>query len=263
MIDQFIKEFDIYLLIIVLILGFIGGLFDNSFGMGYGLLTPIFIILGFNLLVIVPTLLLAQAMTGFSGTIFHSLNKNIDFRSRKNRETKIYFLFTITGIIGTVLAVIFAVTFSELFMLIYIGSMMIVVGFIVLLKIRLNGSWHSLYVISIIAGFNKAISGGGYGPLVTNGQLMSGSEVRESVGVTQFSESTISIIGFLLYFILNDFIQIMLTIQLAIIMVLSGMFSAPIGAIIARYLSEKIARTTVAWLSITLGIITLLRILLI
>jgi hypothetical protein len=258
--NQFITELDVYLLIIVLILGFLGGLFDNSFGMGYGLLTPIFIFMGFDILVIVPTLLLSQAMTGFSGTIFHSININVNFGSANNRETRIYILFTITGIIGTILAVIFALTFSHLFMLLYIGFMMITVGAIFLFRIRFDGGWHKLYAISIIAGFNKAISGGDYGPLVTSGQLMSGGNVRNSVGVTQFSESTISILGFLLYFILNNFVQIWLTIQLAIIMVFSGMFSAPIGAIIARKLDEEVARKTVAILAISLGIITLVRI---
>jgi uncharacterized membrane protein YfcA len=145
-------------------------------------------------------------------------------------------------------------------MLLYIGFMMVFVGAIVLFKIRFDGGWHKLYAVSIIAGFNKAISGGGYGPLVTSGQLMSGGSVRSSVGVTQFSESTISILGFLLYFIFHNFVQIWLTIQLAIIMVFSGMFSAPLGAIIARKLDEEIARKTVPILAITLGIITLFRI---
>ena len=92
---------------------------------------------------------------------------------------------------------------------------------------------------------------------------MSGSEVKHSVGVTQFSESTISALGFLLYVVLNDFSQIILTFQLAIIMVISGMISAPVGAMVARKLREDVARITVAVLSMTLGTISLLRILVI
>lgn len=258
---QLITEFDVFLLLAALTLGFLGGLFDNSFGMGYGLLSPIFVFMGFDILVVVPTLLLSQAITGFSGTVFHQLNNNVNFGSGHSRELKIYLLFTITGIIGTILAVIFAFNFSDFAIMLYIGLMMLTVGLIVLFKVNFGKSWLKLYAISIIAGFNKSISGGGYGPIATSGQLMSGGQVRNSVGVTQFSESTISIIGFMLYFILNDFVQIYLTIQLAIIMVLSGMFSAPIGAMIARKLDEEIARKTVAFLSMTLGIIMLLRIL--
>lgn len=259
---QIITEFDEYLLLLAIFLGFLGGLFDNSFGMGYGLLSPIFVFIGFDILVVVPTLLLSQAITGFSGTIFHSLNKNVNFGSKETRESRIYYLFTFAGVVGTIFAVFFAINLPDLFLLLYIGLMMMIIGIIVLFKINFGGSWNKLYAISVIAGFNKAISGGGYGPLVTSGQLMAGGEVRNSVGVTQFSESTISILAFLLYFVFNDFAQIMLTIQLAIIMVFSGMFSAPIGAIIARKLDESVARKVVAWLSISIGIITLLRILL-
>ncbi|MFX1397998.1 MAG: hypothetical protein ACFFAS_13255 [Promethearchaeota archaeon] len=92
--------------------GFIGGLLDNSFGMGYGLITPIFVLLKFNLLVIVPILLLSQAITGFSGTFFHIYNKNVDFTSKGDCEKKIMIIFTSTGILGTLVAVFFTITIS-------------------------------------------------------------------------------------------------------------------------------------------------------
>jgi uncharacterized membrane protein YfcA len=259
---SFIHEFDVTIFFIAMILGFIGGFFDNSFGMGYGLLTPIFLLLGFDPLVVVPTLLLSQAITGFSGTIFHYLYKNVDFSSASNRESKVFGLFTFMGIIGTILAIFIAFSFSDLVMLLYIGSMMVIVGFIVLFKINFNGSWNKLYLISIVAGFNKAISGGGYGPLVTSGQIMSGSDVKNSVGVTQFSECILSALAFLIYFILNDFVKIIFTIQLALIMVISGAFAAPIGALVAKRLKESVARKIVGISSMTLGMMTILRILL-
>ncbi|MGV9205089.1 MAG: hypothetical protein ACOC44_13845 [Promethearchaeia archaeon] len=100
-------------------------------------------------------------MTGFSGTIFHNLYKNVDFSQVANRETKIFGLFTVMGIIGTILAIFIAFSFSKVVLLLYIGSIMLIVGVIVFFKINFNGSWNKLYIISIVAGFNKAISGGG------------------------------------------------------------------------------------------------------
>ena len=260
MLLQIITEFDIELLIIAIVTGFIGALLDNSFGMGYGLLTPIFVFLGFDIRVVVPTLLFSQAMTGFAGVVFHQINKNLSFGKLGNRETKVFFLFTIVGILGSLIALIFAVSFSDLFMLVYIGIMMILVGLIVLVRMDFRKSWNVLYVISAVAGFNKAISGGGYGPLVTTGQLMAGYKVRNSVGITQFSEATISTLGFMFYTLFNDFTQVVLTLELGIIMVIAGLVSAPIGARVARKLEERLAKRVVAVLSITLGIITLLRI---
>ncbi|MHA1150419.1 MAG: sulfite exporter TauE/SafE family protein [Promethearchaeota archaeon] len=259
---KYITEFDIYLLIIVLICGFIGGLLDNSFGMGYGLLTPIFILMGFHLLIIVPSLLLSQAITGFSGSFFHILHKNIDLTSRGDRESRIVILFTTTGIIGTLFAVIFTIAISELLILLYIGIMMILIGVVVLYKINFNESWNKLIGISVIAGFNKAISGGGYGSLVTSGQLMTGSTMRNSIGVTQLSESLISILAFILYMYLHETFQFWLSVQLALSMLITGILAAPLGAKIAKVLNDETGRKTVAFLSIILGVIMLLRILL-
>jgi uncharacterized protein len=249
------------LLILTIILGFIGGLFDNSFGMGYGLLTPIFFSLGFSLLVIVPTLLLSQAITGFSGAIFHLLFKNVDFKTVKSKESKVAILFTFTGILGIIFALLFIISFPVIVMNLYLGLMMISVGLIVLFNLSLVDSWKRLYFIAAIAGFNKAISGGGYGTLVTSGQLMTGSKVRNSIGATQLSEAILSILSYILYISsLIDFSETILTIQLSLIMIISGVAASPIGALIAKKLKEETARKVVGILSVSLGAISLIRI---
>jgi uncharacterized membrane protein YfcA len=148
-------------------------------------------------------------------------------------------------------------------MLLYIGSMMIIVGIIVAFKIRFHFSWRKLYLISAIAGFNKAISGGGYGSLVTSGQIMSGIIVKKSIGVTQFSECTISAFGYLMYIILIPFSEIILTLQLSIIMSLAGLFAAPFGALLVKKIKDNLARKIVGILSIILGLISLIRLIII
>ena len=248
--------------IIALILGFLGGLFDNSFGMGYGMITPIFLLLGIDTLIIIPTLLLSQAITGFSGTMFHLIFKNLEMKSEKSQAAKIFFIFVGLGSIGTISAVLFVIALERIFMHIYLGTMMIAVGAIVFFKFKFKFSWKKLVGIGTVAGFNKAISGGGYGTLVTNGMIMSDIKVKKSVGITQFSEATLSALGFLLYIIPNEISEVFLTLKLAIIMVMSGVFSAPIGALIAKKLNERIARKTVGILSIVLGILTFIRIIL-
>ncbi|MBD3188402.1 TSUP family transporter [Candidatus Bathyarchaeota archaeon] len=254
-----IEGLDPLILFISLILGFAGGFIDNALGMGYGLLTPFFIFLGFDPLLVVPTLLLSQMIAGFSGTIFHVFYKNVDFKGARTRETRIYVLFTTSGVIGTVIAAIFAIKIEQWFILLYIGLMMIAVGIITRFKIKFNGSWHKLYIISAIAGFNKAISGGGYGPLVTSAQIMVGSDVKNSVGVTQFSESTISAIGYVIYLIYQDLTQVLFTIQMSIIMVISGAIAAPLGALLVKNLKEELARKIVGTSSLILGIISIAR----
>ncbi len=227
--------------------------------MGYSLLTPIFVLLGFDPLIVVPTLLLSQTVAGLSGTIFHRLFRNIEFKSPTHREGKIYLLFTVFGVAGAILSAALAVTLPAWFTLLYIGFMMLIVGFIVRFKISFTGGWWKMYLASGIGGFNKAISGGGYGPLVTSVQIMSGSDVKSSVGITQFSEATISTIGFLIYVAFNSTSMVIQILQSALVFVLTGAVAAPMGALFVRHLDDSKAREAVGFVSIVLGIITILR----
>jgi hypothetical protein len=247
------------LLLVMILLGFLGGFVDNAFGMGYSLLTPIFILIGFDPLIVVPTLLLSQTVAGLTGSVFHRLFKNIEFSSPNRREAKIYILFTTIGVIGAVISATLAVTLPDWFMLAYIGLMMLIVGIVVHFKISFTGGWWKMYLASGIGGFNKAISGGGYGPLVTSVQIMTGSDVKSSVGITQFSESTISSIAFLMYIALTDIYRVILVLQSAIVMVVTGAAAAPLGALFVRRLDERRARRVVGTCSVLLGLVTLLR----
>ncbi len=60
-------------------------------------------------------------------------------------------------------------------------------------------SWKRLIAIGLISSFNKGISGGGYGPLVTGGQVLSGREARSAVGSTSFAEGLVCLVGLLTY----------------------------------------------------------------
>jgi hypothetical protein len=52
-------------------------------------------------------------------------------------------------------------------------------------------SWRKLFAIGLISAFNKGISGGGYGPLVTGGQIINGRESKSSIGNTTLVESNV------------------------------------------------------------------------
>ncbi len=53
--------------------------------------------------------------------------------------------------------------------------------------------------VSFVASFNKGISGGGYGPLVMGGQMLSGVDAKSAVGITAFAEAITCLVGFLVY----------------------------------------------------------------
>ena len=64
-------------------------------------------------------------------------------------------------------------------------------------------SWRKIMGISFLAALNKGISGGGYGPLVMGGQILSGVNAKNAVGITAFAEAVTCFIGFILYLVMG------------------------------------------------------------
>jgi hypothetical protein len=251
---------DIAFLVLIIFLGFVAALADSALGMGYGLLSPILISLGLNPLVVVPVLLISQMTTGLTGTIFHALYKNVDLSSKETQDSKATILFALMGFLGMTLAVLLAINLSEDYVMLYIGIIVILGGLLMLPEIKFPFSWTRLYLLSCLASFNKAISGGGYGPIMTVGQMTSGREARESVAVTDLSEAFLSGYGFILYLILGTFSSnLLLTIELALIMIISGIVATPLGALCTKRLKKKFTKKIIGSVSIIIGIFTLVR----
>lgn len=250
-----------YIMLIIIILGFTGAYIDNAFGMGYGTLTPILIALGFDHLIVVPVILIAQLSSGISGSIFHAIFRNVEIDSKETKDVKIIVLLTTFGAIGVTLAVFVAVNVSKLFVNLYIGIMIIVVGIMMIREVGFKFTWKKMYLVSAIASFNKGISGGGYGPITTSGQVITGRDHEESVATSVMSESILSGLGFLLFFLLNGFPDVELTIQLMIILIISAIAATPLGALTADKLRKEKAKKYIGIISILLGIFTIIRVL--
>jgi len=254
-----------YLLILVIILGFSGAFLDSSMGMGYGLLAPIFLILGLDIFIVIPVLLFSQMTTGFAGTIFHLLYNNVDFRSSEAQNLKTSLLFIGMGSIGMTIAVLLAINISVIILMLYIGILMIVAGLLMFPKIKFKYSVKRMVLLNGLASFNKAISGGGYGPIMTIGQMASGRDARQSVAFTDFIEAFLSGFGFLLYLIFNEYIHInlVITFQMSLIMIISGIVATPLGALVTKRLQEKHTKNIIGVVSISIGIFTLIRLILV
>jgi hypothetical protein len=254
------QSMDVFLLIFIILLGFLAALSDSALGMGYGLLSPILISLGLDPLVVVPVLLISQMTTGFAGTIFHTLYKNVDLSSSETQDSRATILFALMGLLGMTLAILLVINLSKEYVMLYIGIIVIIGGLLMLPDINFKFSWTRLYLLSGLASFNKAISGGGYGPIMTVGQMTSGREAKESVPVTDLSEAILSGYGFILYLILDSFSKnLIFTLELALTMIISGIIATPIGALCTKRLKKKAAKKIIGALSILIGILTIIR----
>jgi len=265
--------------IILLITGaFICELIDSSLGMMYGtILSPILLIAGFDLIVVVPAILFSQTIGGLTASIFHHKFKNINF-SLKSKDPKfiikIFFeiglidslkkvttrdfrvgsFVAMFGIIATFISVLIAVNIPKELLKTYIGLLVISMGLILLWKPVFKFSWKKIWAISIISAFNKSVTGGGFGPVVTNGQVMAGRSVKNSIGTTTFAGVPICITGFLMYLLIEGISDWNLIGFLSI----GAVVAAPLGArITASFKSEKRLKFFLGILSIFLGILVI------
>ena len=139
-------------------LAFVCEWIDASLGMGYGtILSPVLILFGLPPLLIVPSILLTQAIGGFSASIFHHKYHNVAFNINSKAKNPFYalkrlkekgiryclnrgisedlktvFIITSLGIIATIAAAFIAIGISKTALSIYIGALVLVMGLFLL-----------------------------------------------------------------------------------------------------------------------------------
>jgi len=85
-------EISVALFLILFLFAFVCEFIDSSMGMGYGtILSPVLIIMGFDPLVVVPSILLSQAFGGLSASVFHHQFRNVSF-NRSSKDFKVFYI---------------------------------------------------------------------------------------------------------------------------------------------------------------------------
>lgn len=241
----------------VLVLSFLCGYFDASLGMGYGsTLTPILLILGFTPLQIVPSILVAQFVGGFAAGFAHHKAGNVNLKPG-SYAFKLSILLAVSSIIGSIVGVSIAVHINAYVSSILIGVIITSVGIVVIMtyKKEYTFHWWKMAVIGVFAAFNKGISGGGYGPVVTGGQIVSGVKPRQAVGVTQLSEGLVCIAGIIVYLAYGVKIDWVLTLA----MFVGALIAIPLSAITVRALQSRTLTFLIGGFTTILGIVALLK----
>lgn len=228
---------------------------DGSIKMGFGLLTPLLLVIYKEPVVIIAVTLLTQMFVGFSETIFHAYYR----RTSPNQEARKYtFIFTVITMIGVLVGVILLLILPEIVILIYIGLMIISIGIFILLNILslINVTGERMYLIGLVSGFNQGMSGAGYGPLAKFYQSTL-DDTTATKWITSLSEAIISGFGFVIIMIFRSIM--ILDFQLLIVLAISGVIASPLGCILREQLSpRKMIKSLVGVLSILLGIILLI-----
>jgi uncharacterized membrane protein YfcA len=228
---------------------------DSSLGMGYGTtLTPILLLAGFAPLDIVPAILLSEALTGAAAGLLHQRDGNVNFLRDARACRTALFLIALSAV-GAIAAAVLAVKISKEALTLFIATIIIAMGLIILFTLNRPFRYRPSGIVAIgaVAAFNKGLSGGGYGPLVTAGQVVSGLPSKAAVAITSVAESFTCVIGLAAYLVLGHQINWGLVIPLAG----GALLSVPIATLSVRRLPERGLRLIVGVVTVALGALAL------
>ena len=267
----------------IVIMAFVCEYMDSTLGMGYGTtLTPVLLIMGYEPLQVVPVVLISELISGLLAGTLHHKEGNVNFkpkiidlpaiakelkflnyikiiRKAIPRHLKVALVLATCSIIGTVGAVFIAISIPKLWIKLYIGFLVLSMGVVIIacFNKKFNFSWKKIVSLGLLASFNKGISGGGYGPVVTSGQILSGVDGKSAVGITSLAEGLTCAVGIIAYlFISKD----PLDLRLAPFIILGAVLSIPFSVKSVKKMTEKKIKMGIAILTITLGIVTIIKV---
>lgn len=232
--------------------------FDASTGMGYGTtLSPMLLLFGYHPLQIVPAILISELLAAGTAAFTHHSFGNVDFRPG-TRDFKVAVTLGLCSLVGAVAAVMVAVSIPVIYLKTWIGAVVLIVGILIITNVEraIPFSWPKMIAFGFGASFNKGLSGGGYGPLVTGGQLLCGVRSKTAIAITALAEGITCGVGALTYYLTKDVVDW----SLAPPMILAVLCAVPFAALTVRALGTKTLTIIIGVATMTLGTVTLLKI---
>jgi uncharacterized membrane protein YfcA len=230
---------------------------DSTFGMGFGtILTPLLMLVGFPPTQVVPTILVSELLTGLltSGSmhVFGIVNLRPGTSGFLAAMT-----LSICSFFGAVAAVLVAIHIPRKLMALWIAGIVIAMGLLILFKRKpMKYSYPKLLGLGLLASFNKGFSGGGYGPLLTGGQIVAGLAPKEAVAITSFAESFTCFVSLMTYLVTRKPILNPLTLPL----VLGAVCSIPLSVHVLRRTQDRRLKRILGVGVILLGLLLILGI---
>ena len=242
-----------YWIVLIALIGFALSIMDSSMGMGYGTIgSPLLIILGFSSKVVVPSILFSQAVAGIIAVTLHQRYKNVNILLKGN-DLGIVARLIMFGLTGTIIASFVIINISKLYLNMYIGILIACMAVVTLAGLNFRFSWSKVNILSIISGFNKALSGGGYGPVATTGLLISGNPLRNTVGATLFSMIFMNLTAFGIYLSTKS----LSSMELPIFLTIGALVGSQIGPGITGKMGSRNSRRIFSVIALVLGILTI------
>ena len=263
--------------VVILVIAFLSEYTDSTLGGGYGtILAPILLLMGFSPLQVVPAILLSEFVTGMFAAFMHHKAGNVmfDFRNDpdhkirkrlgklgympKSKEAKVAIVLAMCSVVGTVIAVVIAVRLPKFYMKLFIGLIVLAMGVLIILKHKKTQRflWKKIIALGALASFKKGMSGGGYGPLVTSGQVLSGLESKAAVAITSLAEGLTCLVGIAAYYMLSSGVEW----KLAPILTVAAVASVPLSVYTVKRIKTKSFTLIIGITTTCLGAFTLIKV---
>jgi len=267
--------------ITIVVIAFICEYIDSTLGMGYGtILTPVLLMMGYSPLQVVPAILLSELITGLLAAFGHHKVGNVNLKPRTTEFRQIIGKLSALGyintfkqevpfhlktaivlaacsIFGTLAAVFLAISIPTFWLKLYIGLLVFGIGVMILstLKRKYIFSWKKIFALGTIASFNKGMSGGGYGPVVTGGQILSGINSKSAIGITSLAEGSTCLVGVIAYSLTKSVIDW----KLAPYLIIGAVLSVPLSVFTVKRMKTNMLSLIIGIIVILLGIVTLIK----
>jgi len=235
----------------IMLLAMLFEFMDASAGMGFGTaITPLLLVLGFDPLQIVPVVMIQQGVAGLVGAFLHREFENVEWKIKPMSETvKLWLIIAVVGCLSVAFSITAVYAYFKVgktWIKLYVALLLLVMGIVSVLQSRKERSYRprKMFGFAALAGFNKGVGGGGYGPVVTVGGLLSGVPVKSMLAVTAISEGTVSTFAIVVWFAMLG-AGIELDFVLLPTMMLATMFSAIMAPYMTRVFPEKMWRVVV------------------
>ncbi len=198
---------------------------DSFLGMMYGtVLSPLLILAGYDAKTVVPAILISQAIGGFIASWRHHKLGNASF-SKGTVDRQISLKVIWLGVLASFFGVFLSVSIPAKALNTYIALLVIAIGVMIFLRRTLIMTSAKMFVLGFVSAFNKALSGGGFGPLVAGGQLVfKDRHEKGAIGSTDFAEAPICLVSFVIWLILKEFPDLSLTSPLCLGAGVGGFF---------------------------------------
>ena len=180
------------------------------------------------------------------------------FRRGVPLPLKVAIILALCGIIGSLIAVFVAISLPKLYLRIYIGILIFITGIIILAtrNRQYSFSWKKLTLLGMVASFNKGMSGGGYGAVVTCGQMLSGLNEKTAIAITSLAEGLTCFVGVTAYVLIGGIVDW----TLALYLIVGVVPSVPLSAYTVKKTGTRKLRMAVGIFTVLLGAITIVKI---